>query len=229
MVVVVLILLVLPHFKKNKSKISSEQIESVILKIKENGRHKKEGGIVKKKVVVSNEGDKELKNADRKEDDKNTKTEDKKDDETIEGITNVMLKFKILEDTYQERLKNKKINYKRVSKYGDVVYYENEIMLNSQYSKNPIMHLVIKLEDGDFISRQLVGKKVGEVSIYTQKEMANAYFDESTEYGRQAKAKLEELDKQNEVMPTTKVIYKVKIIDFVQNETMKKLSLDNNL
>lgn len=226
LVIAILSMLVLPHFKKEQ--INVEQIEKIIARIKDD-RNTVRYLNNKNKVFETENIKKEIVPENKKIDNEKKLEEEKKDAENLKKVTNIFLKFKLLEDIYQNRLKNKKINYKKVAKYGDFVYYESVIDFNKPEIDKPTMHFFLKLEKGDFISEKLIGKKVNEYSNYAQMELVDSLPGEA---GREAREKIKAkmLEAENKGIPiiSSNIIYRIRILDFIPKDVADSLTLEEN-
>lgn len=227
LILLVIVLVIYSGYDVNKEKINEQEVERIISKIKEDKNDIKKHGIERNKVVkkiIIKEKEEETK--EDIEEKKKMEEENKKRQEGVKEITNVFLKFKLLEDEYQKKLKEKRINYKRVAKYGDMVYYESEMDFGNPNAENPVIHLFLRLEKNEMISERLVNKKIGQLASYTQNDLINQLPED---VGNQIRAnidkKLEQL-KGMDVPFNMNVIYKIKILDFIDKDTVEKLNLD---
>ena len=222
LVIFVLVALVYSNYDKNKDKINADEVERIITKIKEDKKNIKkrptvEYIVVKKNIVPEEELKEEKKEetAEEIEKKKQFDKESKKIQEELKEITNVFLKFKLLEEEYQQRLKEKKINYNKVAKYGDVVYYENVMDFG-----NP------DFQKGDFLSEKLVNKKIGQLITYTQEDLVNSLPEDVRD---QVKTSIDEKMKEIknlDVPININILYKVKILDFINKKTIEKFKLE---
>ncbi len=233
LVIFVLVALVYSNYDKNKDKINADEVERIITKIKEDKKNIKkrptvEYIVVKKNIVPEEELKEEKKEetAEEIEKKKQFDKESKKIQEELKEITNVFLKFKLLEEEYQQRLKEKKINYNKVAKYGDVVYYENVMDFGNPDFQNPSLHLFTKIEKGDFLSEKLVNKKIGQLITYTQEDLVNSLPEDVRD---QVKTSIDEKMKEIknlDVPININILYKVKILDFINKKTIEKFKLE---
>ncbi|MDR1498891.1 MAG: hypothetical protein LBS34_01200 [Rickettsiales bacterium] len=153
--------------------------------------------------------------------------------EKFDKITNVLLKMKTLEGVYQDRLKNKKLNYKRTIKYGDVIYHLNTGIVSNDIAKNvtdpnSTTHSFMEIIKGDFISERLVGKKIGDKIEYTYQELLDSLPEDTRKVIDNSVMKRTSKDGDKtfeEAMKDIKIKYEVKVLDFISKDLIDKLEL----
>ncbi len=230
LVILVIGMLGYSNYDRNKEKINADEVEKIISKIKEERKNIKKyptvEHIVIKKNIIPEEEIKEEKTEEEIKIEKQLEEENKKIKEELKEITNVFLKFKLLEEEYQQRLKEKKINYKKISKYGDIVYYESEMDFKNPSFENPVLHLFAKIEKDDFLGEKLVNKKIGQIITYTQDELINSLPEEARDQVRASiNEKLKEAKNLN-VPINPNILYKIKILDFIDKKSIEKFNLE---
>lgn len=156
-------------------------------------------------------------------------------DPKIKKITNILLKLQELEKNYKYNLKNNKINYKRVIKYGDTIYYSlRSIFNNNQNDKNsPESHFFIKLIKGDIFSDKLVGKRVGQKVIFNYDDMLNNMTEKDKKVvNNTINSTMDELNKKygkgEKIFKNYNITYELTALDFISDDVIKELELINN-
>lgn len=228
------------HFDKNY--IDKEKLDEIISIIKKD-KHSSD----KTKDIKNNENKNIKKDIVPEKIENNEAADDEtlimeKDDGTLNNITNIVLKFKVLEENYKNKLKNNKIDYKRKIKYNDFIYYNNSVVIeninkiigedigiNNQVKQNNSANLFIKITKGDLISSKFIGKKIGDTVEYTQEDLINTIPEE---YREQIKDNIKNIIKKSStridknIFDSKNIKYKIKILDFIDEEDIKKMELD---
>lgn len=154
-------------------------------------------------------------------------------EEEIKKVTNIFLKLKNIEDRYNRRLKNDQINKSRRVKYGDYVYYSMEAIFDGNSNKQPISHFFIKISEDDFLSEKLIGKKVGQSIEFNYVDMAtNISEEEKKIIGDNLEKTMDEINKKYsrdgvKIFNNNKLLYKIKVLDFIPEKIINNLSLDS--
>jgi hypothetical protein len=226
--VLIVVLIFGVHFDKKILDNNRKKVDNVIVEIKKNKiksvAPENNVIIIKKEIVPENVDELELKSK------KAIDGEVKK----FAKLSNVFLKMKELEDEYVKRVKEKKINYKRVVKYGDFVYYSQSIIFKDTRMadvSDKKSNLFVFIKQGDFISEKLIGKKVGGKVKYNYFDLLNSlegegrrnvemYLNSEVGVGGEKKT-------VREIMVSTGLEYELTVLDFVPKQLVEKLELLN--
>lgn len=203
-------------FSKKIKKLDKKQNISDIIDAKYETMVIEKPDLKRKKLIPDSEIKKELKK-----------------EEEVEKITNVFLKLKNLEDRYNRRLKNNQINKSRRIKYGDYIYYSMEAIFDGNSNKRPTSHFFIKISEDDFLSKKLIGKKVGQSVEFNYVDMANNISKEEKKIIEDNLEKtMDDINKKYshdgvQIFKSNKLLYKIKILDFIPEKIISDLSLDS--
>lgn len=153
----------------------------------------------------------------------------------LKKIDNVFLKLKELETEYNEKLANNKINYNRVIKKGDTIYFslktifETNNKLNTAYQPSS-MKMFTVAGGNDLMSKKLVGKKIGEKIVFT-------YDDFLTGMNEVEKQQVKQLMKDNinntakkyginkNIIQNYNIQYEMIPLDFISKNIIEELNL----
>jgi hypothetical protein len=150
----------------------------------------------------------------------------------IKNVTNILLKLKILEDNYVERRKNNKIDHSRVAREGDRIYYSMEVKLGEGIEASQQSHLFMKLSRNDIMGKKLIGKKIGQVVEYGYSELTAGLGEkekkslESSMNSIIGNANSEYSKRKTKLFDSTKIRYRISILDFIPWKTVKSLALE---
>jgi hypothetical protein len=224
--VFVIVLIFGIHFDKKLLKDNKKKIDNVIKEIKKNNIDgiNRENNIVviKKEIVPEKVEDLEL-----------------RDKQAVEGevskfsnITNIFVKMKILEERYLKRVENKKLNYKRIVKYGDFIYYSQAATFKDKRlaatGNNKKSNLFINIKKGDFVSEKLIGKKIGDKIKYSYIEMLNSLDEENKKnIDMYLNSEAGPGDKRTvrEIIDASGLEYESEILDFIPIQLVEELKL----
>lgn len=223
LVIGVICVLFFSHFRGNFNK---DKFLDVVEQIKKDD--KRDGEVVKKQIT--------------REPDKNVITEEvgvvekKEEDPRIKKVTNIFLKLKELEVTYNNNLKNNKINYNRVIKENDTVYYSLKSIFNDQQNSKdmPEIRMFMIVTNKDLLSKKLLGKRIGQKVLFNQDEFLSFMGKEERENVQKLiKSNIDNLNnkygKGKQIFKSYNITYELQALDFISGDIMKELNLQDNL
>lgn len=156
-------------------------------------------------------------------------------EENIKNTTNLFVALSKLDDIYNERLKNKKIDYKRQIKDGDYIYivFETKDFLNEKFGKNDYNYLNFRIflpvtKDDDIYYKYIVNKKVGDKIVVPLSGVLDTIPEKNLEELKSGlTVKLKQLDKSynsiDDILKDSKQYFT--ILDFIPKNVVKELNL----
>lgn len=239
----IICVLFLTTFKNN---VNSEKFKDALKLVKENSTKdkfdKKYGTndkVIKKQIVKSI--DIKVANNETSNDENNEQQNEKV--EKIKKITNVLLKLKELDDNYRERVENGKIDYNRVIKNGDAIYYSLKSIINNVNNQSNNLgstetRLFMIVKEQDDLSKKILGKKIGQKIHFNYNDLlANVTKEEKKQVNDIINEKIDRINKKLANNETLKqysinhdidISYEITLLDFIDQETIDRLDLIEN-
>lgn len=149
----------------------------------------------------------------------------------IENITNVFLITSKLEGLYQERLKNKKIDYSKRVVEGSYIYYSLENIIGGKSQGKPLKFFyVIPKDDDSGYFKFFMNKKVGDVVDITLSDLVED-LNKEEDGGRQIANAIDMRIKDvNKISRTgynsNDFVQRYTILDFIPESFIKENNLE---
>lgn len=218
------------NFNKDKFLNNIELVKQNTKQLEIEKKYNIPNNIVKKQIVKDNQKTTGIK--------KELTVEQKEGMKIIENrlkkIDNILLKMKELEKQYNEKLKNNKINYNRVIKKGDTIYFSLKTTIkSSNITNNPSptpMKLFTIAGGNDTVSKNLVGKRIGEKVTFTYDDFLIGMGEEEKQQVKQTMTDninniIKKYGVNKKILPNYEIIYEMEALDFISNNIIKELNL----
>lgn len=195
-------------------------------------KYKVDNNIIKKQII------KDVKDT-MMDDKKESATEQKQEMQIIKNrlkkIDNIFLKLKELETEYNKKLANNRINYNRIIKKGDSIYFSLKTIFNTNSKINttyqPSSMKMFTIAGGnDLMSKKLVGKKIGEKIIFTYDDfLAGVEDGEKQQIKQIMKDNINNTAKKygvnKNIIQNYEIQYEMIPLDFISTNIIKELNL----
>lgn len=223
------------HYRGNFNK---EKFTDTIELVKQNTKQKE---IEKKYKIDSNVIKKQITKDTNNTDIDNKKElteEQKKEMQVIKNrlkkIDNILLKLKELEKQYNEKLANNKINYNRIIKKGDTIYFSLKTIIKTGNKINTqpssLMKLFTIVNEKDMMSKKLIGRKIGEKITFTYDEFLVGMGEEEREQVKQTITDninnvVKKYGVNKQILQNYEITYEMEALDFISKNIIEELNL----
>ena len=218
------------NFNKDKFLNNVELIRQNTKQLEIEKKYNITNDVVKKQIVKDNQDANIVK--------KELTTEQKKDIKIIENrlkkIDNILLKLKELEKQYNEKLANNKINYNRIIKKGDTIYFSLKTIIKTGNKINTqpssLMKLFTIVNEKDMMSKKLIGRKIGEKITFTYDEFLVGMGEEEREQVKQTITDninnvVKKYGVNKQILQNYEITYEMEALDFISKNIIEELNL----
>lgn len=224
------------HYRGNFNK---EKFTDTIELVKQNTKQKE---IEKKYKIDSNVIKKQITKDinDTDIDNKKELTEEQKKEmqvikNRLKKIDNIFLKLKELEKEYNKKLTNNKINYNRVIKKGDAIYFSLQTIFETNNNSNnnqpaSPMKMFTIAGGNDTISKKLIGKKIGEKIIFNYDDFLAGMGEGEKQQVKQAMKDsinntVKKYNVNKNIIKNYEIKYEMIPLDFISKNIIEELNL----